>query len=236
MKRLALVLLIALAAGCSSTRNVDDGPMPAAVPPASIDARLSEVQTSLTELLERIDVLNDRLTRLEQGSTPIATPASSQNPVQPQSEIVAATRPATQQPASKSAPLQRSLQGAQLADNYRAALMLYGRAKFEDARKMFQQVFDAEPTGDLADNALYWIGETYYAAGQYSEAVRYYRRVTTELGEGNKAPDALFKIALTQAKSGDLALARKTLDEVIARYPYSTAAASARAELKRIAY
>ena len=46
----------------------------------------------------------------------------------------------------------------------------------------------------------------------------------------------MFKIGLTFAKTGDLGMARKTFDEVIKRYPYSTAASSAKLELKRVKY
>ena len=82
----------------------------------------------------------------------------------------------------------------------------------------FQAVFDSDPAGDLADNALFWIGETYFAAGDYTNAVRYYTRVVNEFSDQNKAPDAMFKIALAQARTGDLALARRTLQQVIERY------------------
>jgi TolA-binding protein len=66
--------------------------------------------------------------------------------------------------------------------------------------------------------------------------MRAYERVTKEYPEQNKAPDAMFKIGLTFAKTGDLGMARKTFDEVIKRYPYSTAASSAKLELKRVRY
>ena len=115
-------------------------------------------------------------------------------------------------------------------------MMLYGRGRVTESRAAFQKVFDAEPTGELADNALFWIGETYFAAGNYAEAARYYRRVTTEFADQNKAPDALFKIAISHEKSGDLALARQTLRELIRDYPYSSAADSAKRELERIRY
>lgn len=194
-------------------------------PPApNVDARLTEIQTSLTELLERLDVLNDRITRLEQGGQapqPIQAPAP-------------APRRTGEAPALH--PSSQSLAGARLAETYRSALMLYGKGKFDEARKAFQQVFDSDPAGDLADNALYWIGETYYSAGDYPSALRYDERVVKDFAEQNKAPDALFKIALIQEKTGDLVLARTTLEEVINRYPFSTAAAAAKAELKRIRY
>jgi tol-pal system protein YbgF len=114
--------------------------------------------------------------------------------------------------------------------------MLYGKNRVADSRRAFQDVFDADPTGELADNALYWIGETYFAAGDFTNASKYYRRVTTEFADQNKAPDALYKIAVALERTGDLALARKTLQEVIERYPYSTPAASAKHELTRIKF
>ena len=118
----------------------------------------------------------------------------------------------------------------------RTALMLVGRGKMDDARRTFQKVFDDDPTGDLADNALFWIGETYFAVGDYSNAMRYYERVTKEFAEENKAPDAMFKLGVAYAKSGDLGMARRTFDECIRKYPYSSAAASAKLELTRIKY
>ena len=66
------------------------------------------------------------------------------------------------------------MQNAAIADNYRAALILFGKGRMADARAALQQVFDADPSGELADNALYWIGETYYAASDFSNAMRTY--------------------------------------------------------------
>jgi tol-pal system protein YbgF len=114
--------------------------------------------------------------------------------------------------------------------------MLYGRGKHAEARNAFQAVYDADNGGDLADNALFWIGETYFVAKDYANALRFYTRVVNDYSSQNKAPDALFKIALVQSRSGDLALARRTLQQVIERYPYSSSASSAKAELERIKF
>jgi tol-pal system protein YbgF len=223
-----LVAGIALfAAACAST------PAPDVPPPASAaapDSRIGEIQTSLTELLERIDVMNERLARLEEERVAVAAPA-------PVTAQPAATRPAPQpQPAVQPQAPQRALIGAKLAEDYRKAIMLYGRGSYREARAAFEQVFESDPAGDLADNALYWVGETYFAARDYNNAMRYYGRVTTDFADQNKAPDALFKTALAQERTGDLALARRTFQQLIERYPYSTAASSAKHELQRIKY
>src|SRR5438552_18212200 len=94
----AVVLLVALAGGCASGRKDPDDLRPVPIPraeqeamnptPTASEARLAEVQTQLTELLERLDVLNARIAKLESGSggqalmpvppSPTPTPAQGQ--------------------------------------------------------------------------------------------------------------------------------------------------------------
>jgi tol-pal system protein YbgF len=248
MKKLVVAPIVMLSMGCLlsvACTTTDDGPEPVTVPQAVPDPRVGELQTAMTELLERLDVMNSRLARLEEsGTTTVSAPARAEvaAPVQPVvRETVRETTPEAPEqipaaPASTAQPMQRALVGAKLAEDYRDAIILFGRGKHADARRAFQQVFDSDSTGDLADNALFWIGETYYAAGDYTNAVRHYSRVVNEFADQNKAPDAMFKIALAQARTGDLALARRTLQQVIEKYPYSSTASSAKAELQRIRF
>jgi tol-pal system protein YbgF len=240
----AIVLLVALSA--CATHHADENEPPSLVPPAETiaatasaasDARLAELQTSMTELLERIDVLNSRIARLEstQGESRIVAAPQPPPRVAEKAPVPHAIEPAAPAPA-RAASVSGPLQSAAIADTYRSALILYGKGRMADARNTLQQVFDADPSGDLADNALYWIGETYFASADYSNAMRAYERVTKEYPEQNKAPDAMFKIGLTFEKTGDLGMARKTFDEIIRRYPYSTAASSSKLELKHVKY
>ena len=229
--RLLAVAGFVLFVGCSAfapPKPAADPDLPAVpIPPpdkepvvqtASTDARIAEMQTQMTELLERLDVLNARLAKLEQGGAPVTAPTAP-----------APAPHVAPQPAS-------STRAADIADAYRNALMLYGKGRHAEARAAFQHIYDADPSGELADNALYWIGETYFAAGDYSNAMRLYSRVTKEYADQNKAPDAMFKMALAYVRTGDLAMAKRTFEDVIQKYPYSTSAAAAKFELKRIKY
>ena len=231
-KLFVIVCLAALSTACASSQDRDDLPPPVATQPtAENDARLAEIQTAMTELLERLDVLNDRIARIEDERTALPVVTAAPSTPAPMRPVTPAAAPQhTQQPQ------QRAVLGAQIADQYRKAIMLFGRGSYGEARQAFQAVFDSEPAGDLADNALFWIGETYFASRDYVNAMRFYARVTNEFADQNKAPDALFKTALAQVRTSDLALARKTLQQVIDRYPYSTSAASAKQELQRIRY
>jgi tol-pal system protein YbgF len=217
MRRLAVGLLF-LAAACGSS----SGPAPAPVT-APADPRLAELQASMTELLERLDVMNDRITKLEKA-----------NEEKPQVSVAPAPSPA--RPTVSAVPQSRAVTNAKIAEIYRNGIVLYGKNRFPEARVAFQQVFDSDTSGELADNALFWIGETYYAASDWNNAIRYYKRVADDYGDQNKAPDAMYKLALAYEKTSDLAQARTTLQQVIARYPYSAPAASAKTELNRIKY
>ena len=259
MKQAAAILLALSLTGCAAYRAAGDesGP-PSLVPPADVapaatnpatDAHVAELQTSMTELLERIDVLNARIARLESTQNEVRVapaPARTLEPVPARvaepvpAPVARAAEPPVVVPApapSRVVPQPNNpLHSAAIADSYRDALILYGKGRMAEARGALQRVFDADPTGELADNALYWIGETYFAAADYPSAMRAYERVIKEYAEQNKAPDAMFKIGLTFEKTGDLGMARKTFEELIRRYPYATASSSAKLELKRVRY
>ncbi|MEA2465624.1 MAG: hypothetical protein QOJ98_3371 [Acidobacteriota bacterium] len=243
MKKLAVLAVLMLSAACTSTMD-DGGPEPVTTPQVVTDPALTQsvsaMQTQLTELLERMDVMNSRLSQVESGAVTVPAAVAAAAPEQAPARVVpqAATSqtPDTRHQAPANEPPQRAVVGAALAESYRQAIILFGRGKHSEARRGFEAVFESDSGGDLADNALFWIGETYFAAGDLNNAVRYYTRVVNEYADQNKAPDAMFKTALAQAKTGDLALARRTLQQVIERYPYSSTASSAKAELQRIKY
>src|SRR4051794_17355451 len=205
--RLASALVAAiLLASCTSGRKDADELRPVPIPQAEKeavnpplspgDARLADVQTQLTELLERLDVLNARIAKLESGGQalmpvplPVSlSPPSVPPPAQGQTRVPVphtegqATAPVVHAEGQARVPVPHteSTKLADLADAYRNALMLFGRGKHAESRVAFERVFESDPTGELADNALYWIGETYFAAADYSNAMRYYTRVTKE--------------------------------------------------------
>jgi len=237
MKKLAALIVILLASACGSTQAARDAAddVPTPPPPGpTVDQRLTDMQTSMTEMLERLDVLSDRIARMEvEGQAP--SPVQSAAVVQAPSPRQAGAPVPPQEPPAEP-KVSRAIIGAQIADEYRSALMLYGRGKLVESRKAFQQVYDSDPSGELADNALYWIGETWFAAGDYPAAIKFFRRVTTDYCDQNKAPDAAYKAGVAFEKSGDLQLAKQAFDECIKRYPYSTSAASAKQALERIKF
>ena len=95
----------------------------------------------------------------------------------------------------------------------------------------FQNFVKANPRSLLASSAQYWIGNAQYAKRDYRASITTQRQLLKDFPDSSKAPDALLNIASAQADLGDNAAARRTLEELIAKYPKSDAGTRAKQRL-----
>jgi tol-pal system protein YbgF len=75
------------------------------------------------------------------------------------------------------------------------------------------------PDHDFADNAQYWLGESYYDQKDYKSAAAEFKRVVDRYPRGNKVADALLKLGYCHAALGRDDEARAVLRQVVERYP-----------------
>lgn len=108
--------------------------------------------------------------------------------------------------------------------NYQAAFDMISARRYEEAGAAFQTFLSQFPTSPLADNAQYWLAETYYVRGQFMEALAEFRRVIEQYPQSAKMPDALLKVGYCQQELGDRNAARTSLQEVMRQFPDTTAA------------
>jgi tol-pal system protein YbgF len=145
----------------------------------------------------------------------------------------AASRPAPSAPAPSSpapaAPAEPVPGGPASQVLYDRGYALYHQGHFVDAEASFQRYLQGNPTGDLADNAQYWIGECRYARNDFRNALAAFREVVERFPKGNKVADAMLKSGQCLEGMGDVEGARVTYREVARRFP-GTAAASAAEE------
>ena len=73
------------------------------------------------------------------------------------------------------------------------------------------------------DDAQYLIGESYFEEKSYERAILAFNKVQVDYANGDKAPDSLFKEALSFLNLGDRASARELLERVVQKYPGSEA-------------
>lgn len=119
------------------------------------------------------------------------------------------------------------------SDLFNAAYSDYSRRHYELALVGFQAAYQADPRGPMADDSLYWTGETLYAMGRYSDAIGTYDALISAFPEGEKAPAAVLKKGLAQFEARDNAAAVATLQGLIRSHPNSDEARIAREHLRR---
>ena len=104
----------------------------------------------------------------------------------------------------------------------------------EYAAQGLRSFLDQHPGHELADNAQYWLGETYYARKRYALAAVEFEKVVERYPRGNKLPDALLKIGYCRALAGKRAEAIAVLRRLLRAHPDSAPAALARAKLEEL--
>ncbi len=134
-------------------------------------------------------------------------------------------------PVSKDEPQKRALSENEA---YAKAKQDFDRGAYEQARAEFQAFIKKYPASIHADNAQFWIGESYFREKWYEKAILEYQKVIENYPTGNKVQAALLKQGIAFQKLGDTANARLILKELVRKYPKSTEAKIARRKLKGI--
>ena len=111
------------------------------------------------------------------------------------------------------------------------ALRKPGEQRPDLARESFQTYLKQFPDTEVADNAQYWIGESYYATGDFTSAIAEFNKVIQGYPKGDKVPAAMLKIGLSHSRLKNPTEANKTYRALIQRYPKSPEAGAARERL-----
>ena len=237
MLKLSAALLAVMLAGCSLTRSEED---PVQVRLNDLDARLAKLERimsnqSLLDMAQHLDsvqadvrTLRGQVDELQNGSEAMR---KQQRDLYTDLDRRLAERSAAGPggPSGASSPSAAGGQGA-----YAQAFEALKSGNYGAAIAGFRLYLADYPSGDLADNAQYWLGETYYVTRDYDNAAVAFRAVGERWPNSRKAPDALLKLGFTQYELKQYAEARATLTQVTKRFPDSEAAKLAAERLKRL--
>ena len=109
----------------------------------------------------------------------------------------------------------------------------------ESAIRIFENYVKRFPEDMDSDNALYWIGHSYFQLKQNQKAERAFRKILTgyehrPTSQGYKTPDAIYMLGKISERRRDPVASKYYYRTVIARYPGSVAARNAKRDLNRL--
>lgn len=191
---------------------------------------LDEAQKRQRDLYVDLDT---RLRKIEAGAQTPAPVADAATPVAAGAVAPAmgAAQPAA--PAAPAVPKPAAPAADAAADQraYDAALDLFKAGNYAGAVNAFTAFVKTYPKSTLAASGQYWIGNAYFAQRDFKSAIAAQRQLIGTYPGNPKVPDAMLNIATSQFEMGDAPAAKRTLNDIVAKYPQSDAAAKARARL-----
>jgi tol-pal system protein YbgF len=248
LRVLLLVLPLGLLGGCELLQPVDDlGESKV----DELDRRMQAIErvvqnqslVNLTQQVAALERRNDELQgRMESQEHSSTTTADRQRQlyadldarIQALEEAMQAASAVNVMEGGTLSPGQLPLPGGSDRDNYQAAFELLKQQRYEPAANAFKQFLVAYPDSQLADNAQYWLAESYYVTQEFDEALAAFELVITTYARSRKVPDALLKIGYCNYELKRFEAAREALRRVQGDYPETTAARLAGQRLTRM--
>jgi tol-pal system protein YbgF len=157
------------------------------------------------------------------GGTDVASVAEPAAPPPP-----APAKPAASEPEKGKVPA--DLEGT----SYDSAMRQLQGGDHDEAIQGFRNYLHENTASPYADDAQFWIGESYFRKGQYHRAIIEFNQVSINYGSGDRAPSALLRQAEAFRIVGDRVDARLSLQKVINRYPGTSEATKASRMLSEI--
>ncbi|MDA3789090.1 MAG: tol-pal system protein YbgF [Desulfobacula sp.] len=117
---------------------------------------------------------------------------------------------------------------------YDAAKKLFDDGDNENARIQFENFINKYPDSDNADNARFWIADSYYVEKWFEKAILEYQKVLEGYPNSNKLSAARLKQGYAFAELGEEANARLILKELIKNHPGTNEARYAQEKIKTL--
>ena len=169
--------------------------------------------------------LDTRVRRFEQQGGP--APASDA-PSLPGAQGSAATGAASAAAPATTVTIANAADTAGETRAYEAAQGLRRVGNYQGAIVAFQNFIKQYPKGNLAPRAQYWIGDSYFNLRDFKLAIGSQQTLLKTYPDSPTVPDSLLNIASSQIEMGESVTGRKTLEELVARFPISEAAEKAK--------
>ena len=220
---------------------------------ADLDAEVTSLRDEVAKLQGEVDALKKELDR-QHAAAPGAAAAGAAAGAAAAPAEGAAGAPGTAAPAPGTnapvaapnpttgtpAPGATNASSEEVRD-YEAAFSMYRAGKYADAIDRFQAFLQTHPSSEFADNALFWMGESYFKLNDFEQAAVAFDRVVKRFPKGNKVPDALYRQGVSLQEIGNRTGQQSTYGPAACQifkriaddYPSSERVAEARRQLEK---
>ncbi len=174
----------------------------------------ADLRAEIERIKEELNALQEKIAALQTAG--VATQAKQPVPETPQKSPEEQKKPLTPK------------------EIYQEALKTLETGKTQEAREKFQAFLKKFPGSDLADNAQFWIAESYYKEGNYEDAILAYETLIKKYPESNKVAGAMLKQAYAFLELKDTSTSKVILSRLIERFPDSKEAELAKKKLESL--
>jgi tol-pal system protein YbgF len=117
--------------------------------------------------------------------------------------------------------------------DFEAALAMFRKGEFAPVQVMFGDFLSRYSNSGYRPSALFWLGNAQYATKDYKDAITNFRSLVQSAPDHQRAPEAMLAIANCQLELKDSKSARKTIEDLMAKFPNTDAAAAGKDRLSR---
>jgi tol-pal system protein YbgF len=192
----------------------------------------------LAEQGAEIEALHAEVAELRGELEALRKQVDSGHAARPPAEIAAVPGPTTA--GELPSPDEGSAPAEEIRD-YEEAFRRYRAADYAGAIDRFQVFLQTHPSSEYADNALFWMGESYFKLNDYEQAAVAFDKVVKRFPNGNKVPDALYRQGVSLLEIGTRTKQQKTYTpaacqifrRIADEYPNSERVPEARRQLEK---
>ncbi len=199
----------------------------------ALKEQLDQVTTKLDILEKKMDSKNTILVAIKNRLATLETElkkSASSTAKTAQAETITVTAPSADKKPEPPKPKPPAFTEPDTL--YREARELLMEQNYKKAATLFKEFSSRYPKADLADNALYWLGECHYSLNEFAKAVTVFKGLVQTYPKGGKVPDALLKTAYAYLHLEDTDRAHHYLKLVVKKYPFTPAGEIAENKLR----
>ena len=181
----------------------------------------ADMDFRLHALEEQQRLMNNSLTALAASApaaSPTETPAVPESPTTAEPVPEAAAKPEKVEKTEEKPVATPSKEFANSNEHYNYAFKLMNAKNYSAAATSFDDFVHKYPSDPLTSNAYYWLGESYYARSDFTRSAESFRKGFEANPDGQKAPDNLYKLALSLANVKRVKESCVVLAQIISKY------------------